>query len=596
MAPPRPTRRAGPPAGALLPVLGVILAVALAPRVAGGGAPAPPAVGAVHALVKVRPAAAAPRARSIALDAARNEVEPFQIVVRAGGAPLAISAAAGPLRGQAGVIPAASVRLYAERLYQARFRSNVEGGRGAWPDALVPEVDAYAGERRRAFPLEVPAGEARAIWVDVFVPPDARPGGYAGEVTVSADGRPLAAIAIRLRVRSFALPSTATLRSAFGFSADLACRAHLGTRFCEGDAEAAPFVDRYTRAALAHRITLMSPYYRMPEDRAGWARFDQVAGAFLSGADAGPLRGARLTTLRSGYRRDGDPAWTRNRARDARAHLAARRWTATLFDYTADEPHACVREVPARAAVAHAAGLRTLVTTDLERLRACGWEGQVDILCPAVNQVEPPGRDAAAERARYDAFLSTPGKELWWYQSCMSHGCRPEDACDAAQEGSLAAGWPSYAIDAAPLQARAMEWLSFRRGVTGELYFETVMNLDRAWRPDGLCAFGGQGDGALFYPGDPASIGGRTPIPIESIRLKLIREGMEDYEYLRLLSDLGGGALARAEADRLFPAASRVTDATPEALYAARRRIADAIEQRLAAGARAGGAEAADAR
>src|SRR5260221_14790024 len=63
--------------------------------------------------------------------------------------------------------------------------------------------------------------------------------------------------------------------------------------------------------------------------------------------------------------------------------------------------------------------------------------------------------------------------------------------------------------------------------------------------------FGGNGDGTLFYPGRPDRIGGRTDIPIESIRLKLIREGMEDYEYLALLAKLGGSSAADEFADRI---------------------------------------------
>lgn len=543
------------------------------------------AVGVTHGTVKLRPGAQPPATRAIALDAARNEFEPFQIVVAGRGSPvLRVTARAGALLGPGGArIAASNLRLHAERLYEVSYRSNVEGARGAWPDALVPEVDAYAGERRSAFPFDVPAGEARAIWVDLFVPPGARPGPYRGTVEVLSGGAALSTIEVRLQVRSFTLPSTATLESSFGFSVDVACRAHLGKRFCDDDAEAAPLVRLYTRAALLHRVTLMSPYYTMPQDGGGWARFDETAGPFLAGDGTAPLVGARLTTFRSGYRRDGDPAWTRARAAEARAHFAARRWPQTVFDYVFDEPHACVPQVRSRADAAHAAGLRTLVTTDLDRVDSCGWRDDVDILCPLVNQLERRDRGGLArERARYDAFLARPGKELWWYQSCMSHGCRPEGECGPAQESNPAAGWPSYAIDASAVQARAMEWLSFAHGFAGELYFETVMNLDRAWRPGGLCAFGGQGDGALFYPGDPRVIGGKTWVPVESIRLKMVREGMEDYEYLHLLATLGDARSAREEARRLFPAADRVTETTPEALYAARRRIADRIERLMA--------------
>lgn len=40
----------------------------------------------------------------------------------------------------------------------------------------------------------------------------------------------------------------------------------------------------------------------------------------------------------------------------------------------------------------------------------------------------------------------------------------------------------------------------------------------------------------MFYPGRPDRIGGATHIPVESLRLKLIREGHKDYEYLLLLT------------------------------------------------------------
>jgi hypothetical protein len=65
--------------------------------------------------------------------------------------------------------------------------------------------------------------------------------------------------------------------------------------------------------------------------------------------------------------------------------------------------------------------------------------------------------------------------------------------------------------------------------------------------------FSGNGDGTLFYPGTPAKIGGTTHIPLASIRLKMVREGMEDYEYLKALSDAGDATLAKQVATTLFP-------------------------------------------
>jgi hypothetical protein len=558
-------------------------APATAPPARDGGA----RVGVLHGTIKIRPGTPVPATRRIELEAARNEFEPFQIALSGGARGLAaVTARAGPLEraGGPGRIGREHVRLYREALYDVRRRSNVEGERGPWPDALVPEVDAYDGERRSAFPFDVPAGETRALWVDVYVPQGTPAGAYRGKVELSSAGRPLATVEVSLRVRGFTLPSTSSLRSAFGFSVDAMCRAHLGGRYCLDAAKAEPLVRKYVLAALEHRITLMSPYYTPPVGPP-WRDVDAALAPFLDGISSARLPGARLTSFRASYRKRADPAWERSHTEGTRAHFGERGWADRLFDYAYDEPHACVPEVPARARIAHAAGVRTLVTTDLDRLEACGWSADVDILCPLVNQVHPAG--GASQRARYDAFLSRPGKELWWYQSCVSHGCRPEGSCDEAQERDTARGWPSYAVDASAVQARAMEWLSFSYRMSGELYYDTVARLDSAWREDGLCGFGGQGDGTLFYPGRPDVIGGTSGVPVETIRLKLIREGMEDYEYLQLLSTLSGDRrLAEAEARRVFPSAPSASETTPEALYAGRHRIADLVER--LAGARSG--------
>jgi glycosyl hydrolase family 123 len=541
-------------------------------------------VGLVHGTMKVRPGTPVPGATRIALEAARNEFEPYQVVVGGGArGAKAITARAGPLERVDGAarIGVENVRLYREVLYEALRRSNVEGGRGAWPDALVPDVDAYDGQRRNAFPFDVPPGESRAVWVDVYVPKGTPAGEYRGTVEVASAGAPIATLSVALRVRDFDLPSTSTLRSAFGLSVDAVCRAHAGGRFCRDATQATPLVEKYVRAALDHRVTLMAPYYALPSGTS-WRELDEAVAPFLDGNARTRLPGARITAFRASYRRRADPGWERSRAELVRAHFRERGWADRLFDYAYDEPHACVPDVAARARVAHAAGIRTLVTTDLDRLQSCGWEDDVDILCPLVNQMHPAG--GASERARYGAFLSRPGKELWWYQSCMSHGCHEEASCSDEQERDTARGYPSYAIDAPAVLARAMEWLSFSYGVTGELYYDTVAKLDTAWRRNGLCGFGGQGDGTLFYPGRPDVIGGTTDVPVETVRLKLLREGMEDYEYLHLLASLGGDRReADEEARRVFPAAPRASETTAEALYEGRRRIADRIERLLAA-------------
>jgi hypothetical protein len=127
-----------------------------------------------------------------------------------------------------------------------------------------------------------------------------------------------------------------------------------------------------------------------------------------------------------------------------------------------------------------------------------------------------------------------------------------------------------------------MQWLAFRYRLAGELYYETAMAYGHdPWANQ--WDFSGNGDGTLFYPGTPAKIGGATHVPVASIRLKMIREGMEDFEYLTLLSRAGGEAEARQIADALFPTAY-ATEVPAATLMAARERLAARIVALTATG------------
>jgi MYXO-CTERM domain-containing protein len=123
-----------------------------------------------------------------------------------------------------------------------------------------------------------------------------------------------------------------------------------------------------------------------------------------------------------------------------------------------------------------------------------------------------------------------------------------------------------------------MEWQAWRQKAAGELYYDTTYAYTKGDAWTSQYYFGGNGDGTLFYPGTPAKIGGTSHIPLASLRVKLIREGMEDYEYLKALSDAGDPAMADAEAAALSPKAyQNVSDAAQ--IDAARHRIALRIEQ-----------------
>jgi Domain of unknown function (DUF4091) len=256
-------------------------------------------------------------------------------------------------------------------------------------------------------------------------------------------------------------------------------------------------------------------------------------------------------------------------------HFGKKGWFDRLFVYLWDEPKP--KDFAAMIAlgkVVHRAdpGLKSLVTAPLHS----DWSDFVDIWTPPINCFEgKPNRQnvcaPTVERSAYDSELAK-GKQLWWYQSCMSHGCD-------IVGGDYFRGWPSYMIDDAPVRNRIMEWLTWKYGIQGELYFNTTEAFSQKQDPwKDVRLFGGNGDGTLFYPGRPQVIGGSTHIPIESIRLKLIREGLEDYEYLVMLSQLAGRK-AVADAVNGFIRKTYDYDQDPQQLYAVRERMGEEISR-----------------
>jgi hypothetical protein len=201
----------------------------------------------------------------------------------------------------------------------------------------------------------------------------------------------------------------------------------------------------------------------------------------------------------------------------------------------------------------------------------------IDIWVPLINCFEskpgfPDFCPTHVTRGQYREKLPA-GKELWWYQSCASHGCS-----DTMNE--YFKGWPSYAIDSTAMSHRIMAWLTWTHDMEGNLYY--AMNESSAGHGDpwkSVYLHGGNGDGTLYYPGRPDVIGGATDIPIESIRLKLIREGLEDYEYLAALARSGRRKLADAYGGKMA-AKTYDWEKDPDVLFRIRRQIAAALTSR----------------
>lgn len=541
-----------------------------------------------HSLVKVRPQDAVPAQprQEARLYAARNEFEPFQVVLRAGSADVpGVDAEPSDLVGPGGaVLSAENITVYREGYLNLQKPSSVEGEPGEWPDPLIPRVDRYVRERRNAFPFTLGSDRNQPLWVEVYVPTNAAPGDYTGTLRISAAGIPDVQVPIHLTVWGFTLPSTSSLPNTFGFNGVGALKQHRG-RYTN-DEDLYQLTNIYAKAALLHRISIhggsMVPPAFSAEGaglRVDWTKYDAEVGPFLDGtvfSESEPLPGAKATSAEvrthSGLDTDVKKVlywgqWLK--------HFRDKGWADRLFHYLWDEPSP--RDFPqvvARGLLARQAdpGLRVLVTVPLREQLL----NVVDIWTPLINCFLskpgfPPFCEPDVPFGGYEREVQR-GKSVWWYQSCGSHGCN-------VVGGEYFRGWPSYVIDVPAMANRIMEWLSWKYQIHGELYY----NMNEAFSSDmdpwaDVYLHGGNGDGTLFYPGRPDKIGGATDIPVESIRLKLIREGFEDYEYLAMLAGMGAPDFSNQSVWKIVQEPYQ-WEKNPEVLYEVRREMGETLNR-----------------
>lgn len=552
------------------------------------------------------------RAARVALAVARGEYEPFVLAVCSEVPLRGVAVEAGALRGPGGAALGADVvdvrRLAYVRVDEpsgTRIRQPMpyETGAGEYPDPLLRGGGAARPSRNLQF------------LVTVRVPRDAAPGEYCGALALRyrregwmpADREPSDTVPLAVRVRPFALPEALGL---------------LNTCVASPQALTAwlrrpEVLQELHRDFAAHGQSpdpLPPPAVRVSDngglsvDASEWeaaaaALFDEGRATHLflpvwSGAAGAPLQGVyflwhfpAVTQQRWFGARicDERGALTDEFRRLFGAYLAHMRgvlerrgWLGRVFITTMDEPYTYHLHGPERAqdtpennyrvisnyvsfVRAAAPGLRTFATAD----PAPGLEGLIDHWC--LRNL----KHAAAARAR------------------------------AARHGEVVTFCDNYRtfIDYPAVSARSLGWLAWKTGASGWLTYESLGSFTTAWEGPAFVYplySGGTvwGMGQLFYP-DPAGSGAVAA----SLRWELMREGCEDYAYLRLLRErlaaLPAGRASSAdhlaEAERLLGAADEVVggagDAETESSagrpnaqsnlvpHALRQRIGDLLER-----------------
>jgi hypothetical protein len=523
------------------------------------------------------------------LHAARGEWEPLQIV---------ITATPEQLR-KIEVVPTAIAQRDSEALLPAPlvFREHYVRVSQSTPMAPLPPGD-YADA---LVPLDMPAQEItgggivnQPFWVDVFVPYTAAAGEYFGEVRFKLGDGSEHTATYTLKVWDFDLPVVPKLRTSIMTTVRRIAEVH-GLDYT-GD-----------RPSLTH-LGLLNEYYDLLA--AHRLSVDQVQGTYPE-ADTGKLdeekveRAMRKHLLHRHCSTLGLPIWPEwpfgdPLGKDREAAMAyVAQWMKLLEKIRCesrgyvimgdlDEPNDVEAYETVRRwgeffnEVEKKHGVRVpLLITEQPTPEKAAWgslNGAVDIWVPHFSSV---WKDMEWAGGRHDiATRRGAGDEVWAYAALVQMPDEWEQQHGRPQQ--LRQGFPPvWALDFPPMAHRITGWLFPQHGITGFTYWDTLYasaGVD-VWTDAGTFKTSDgavyNGDGSYLYPATEKRHGRHAPVA--SMRLKWLRETVEDYDFLMLARQLG----LNDDAQRLVSSFARGFgdwDDSPGALMDARLQLGHLIE------------------
>jgi hypothetical protein len=485
---------------------------------------------------------------SITLSGARGETVDTQVIVQGPAGGLTnVNVSASALTGPNGAsIAASNVTLYREYYLAVTGTANYGGGSnpplgsGTYAEPLIPFNDPESGSplcgttaTLKACNATVSAGQNQPYWIDISVSHGATnspTGTYTGTISVTSD-QGTVTIPVTLTVWNFELPVQPSELS-------------LWTLW--------PPASGNTTATLAQAL--------MRNKVMGW--YDPAANASSDMTNLGLNRSGLDSYYYIGIQCGGSYSSIPS---TSQINTAAANFPAGLgLDfYLADELNSCTGDYTAIKTMgtnAHAANrsVKTMMTLN----------------APDPNLYnEGDGRSAIDHWILLDSMQQWPslpftgGGDLWSYTSCNAgYGNTPE-----------------WMVDYPPINERIQAgFLNWTQGATGLLYYRadgwTAGNAIGSWNNVDTTACGGglgrPGDGIFLYP--PAPIASSESAP--GIRLKAIRDGIQDYEYAQMLKILGQ---VPSVTSALQPIATSWSNWShdPNALESARQQLGQLLHQ-----------------
>jgi len=476
----------------------------------------------------------------VTIDAVRNEYEAAQIVVKPFEDVDMFKANVTDLRHE-------SNEYVITKVY-ARFVGYVPVKRNT-PNTPLEELvrkapDFFPDPLLEEEAVELKKGENQPIWLTVYVPKDAPAGNYYGELMLR--GLDERTVKVNLRVHDVVLPDRKTLKLSNFISSYNISKFYKVVPWSE---EHWALLRAYARNMAEHRqssiITPILELTRIYRDD-GCLEFDfqlldrwinlfreegvigVIEGGYLAGRPPRTVEGwwtvpEFLSTPYRVLNKDGSLAYVQESVRVSspifenfisqfmpalQNHLEEIGLLDSYLQHIADEPidrNAESYKYIVNLVRRYAPKIRTIEASTCKQL--------VDY----INVVVPLLDDYDRNMAFYEERKKR-GNEVWFY-TCLSPTGR----------------YPNRFIDYSLIKVRILHWINFKYGLDGYLHwgynywtenpFEDVEN--EPHHPFPLPP----GDAFIVYPGKSG--------PLDSIRFEALRDGVEDYEMLKLLLERG---------------------------------------------------------
>ena len=411
-----------------------------------------------------------------------------------------------------------------------------------WPDP-IPEIKDNK--------VEIKKDTVQPILIRYTIPNNTKAGLYSGIIKIKSNNK-IVNLPISLKVFDFALPATSALRSGLG-DGDYYMAAYY-----KNPKEVRPIIKKQLfeklSATRCSPYNSLSPKYKLvypnndktkvPKVVFDWTSFDNtvrqitkkhnfnaqvlhidgIGGGTHNNHVLGRIRGIDTTS----------PHFDKvliDYLTQINAHIVENGWQDLFYTYTFDEPEPSDYDFIKREFSKirkYLPSIKVMLTdTPIEEL-----SDYIDIWCPVTRNLDTTNPSLFKN------------KEVWWY-ICV----QPIDP------------YACIFVDHAGIDLRVWLWQTYKYGIDGILiwqamyltsptaYPNSLQNIYKdpmSWLqfygvPIGEKRRWGNGEGRLFYPPistKDGSLAEKGEDFVETLRLEILREGIEDYDYLKLLESL----------------------------------------------------------